>query len=79
MATINQRTPADGRTRYWVKWRLGGTRSGAPQSEPFDTHADAHTFKLHVEAAGHQWPENCLPGEQRSQRSSELADPVHGA
>ncbi|WP_444962868.1 tyrosine-type recombinase/integrase [Nocardiopsis sp. M1B1] len=60
MATINQRTLADGRTRYWVKWRLGGTRTGAPQSEPFDTHADAHTFKLHVEAAGHQWPENWI-------------------
>ncbi|WP_304453920.1 site-specific integrase [Nocardiopsis sp. YSL2] len=60
MATINQRKLADGRTRYWVKWRLGGTRTGAPQSEPFDTHADAHTFKLHVEAAGHQWPENWI-------------------
>ncbi|MCY9782565.1 site-specific integrase [Nocardiopsis sp. EMB25] len=61
MATINQRTLADGRTRYWVKWRLGGTRGGAPQSEPFDVHADAHTFRLHVEAAGHQWPENWIP------------------
>jgi integrase len=60
MATINQRTLADGRTRYWVKWRLGGTRTGAPQSEPFDTHADAHTFRLHVEAAGHRWPENWI-------------------
>lgn len=61
MATINQRKLADGRTRYWVKWRLGGTRKGAPQSEPFDTRADAHTFKLHVEAAGHHWPENWIP------------------
>lgn len=60
MTTIHQRTLADGRTRYWVKWRLGGTRAGTPQSEPFDTHADAHTFKLHVEAAGHQWPENWI-------------------
>ena len=61
MATINQRTLADGHARYWVKWRLGGTRGGAPQSEPFDTRADAHTFKLHVEAAGHRWPENWIP------------------
>ncbi len=61
MATINQRTLADGRTRYWVKWRLGGTRGGPPQSEPFDTRADAHTFKLHVEDAGHHWPENWIP------------------
>lgn len=61
MATINQRTLADGRARYWVKWRLGGTRGGAPQSEPFDTRADAHTFTLHVEAAGHHWPENWIP------------------
>ncbi|MCY9786983.1 site-specific integrase [Nocardiopsis sp. EMB25] len=61
MATINQRTLANGRIRYWVKWRLGGTRDGAPQSEPFDVHADAYTFKLHVEAAGHLWPENWIP------------------
>ncbi|RKS07057.1 site-specific recombinase XerD [Nocardiopsis sp. Huas11] len=61
MATINQRKLASGATRYWVKWRLGGTRDGAPQSEPFDSQADAHTFKLHVEAADHQWPENWVP------------------
>ncbi len=61
MATINQRKLAGGGTRYWVKWRLGGTRDGSPQSEPFNTHADAHTFKLHVEAAGHQWPDNWIP------------------
>ena len=30
MATINQRTLADGRARYWAKRRLGGT----PQSDP---------------------------------------------
>ncbi|WP_026124582.1 tyrosine-type recombinase/integrase [Nocardiopsis baichengensis] len=61
MATIEQRRLKSGNTRYWVKWRLGGTRTGDPQSEPFDTKAEAHTFKLHVEDSGHQWPENWIP------------------
>ncbi|GAA1446691.1 hypothetical protein [Nocardiopsis tropica] len=54
MATINQRKLAGGGIRYRVKWRLGGTHDGAPQSEPFGTEAGVHTFKLHVEAACHQ-------------------------
>ncbi|MDT0326885.1 hypothetical protein [Nocardiopsis lambiniae] len=37
MATIGQRELAGGMARYWVKWRLGGTRDGAPRSEPFDS------------------------------------------
>ncbi|MDA0564844.1 site-specific integrase [Streptomonospora sp. S1-112] len=61
MATIEKRRLSSGNTRYWVKWRLGGTRTGAPQSEPFDTQAAAHTFKLHVEAAHHEWPDNWIP------------------
>ncbi|RCV56114.1 hypothetical protein [Marinitenerispora sediminis] len=63
MATINKRPLQDGSIRYWVKWRLGGHRGGAPQSEPFDSYVDAHTFRLHVEEAGHQWPENWIPRE----------------
>ena len=54
MATINKRELTSGRIRYWVQWRLGGTRDDARQSEPFDVHADAYTFKLHAEAAGFQ-------------------------
>ncbi|USY21892.1 hypothetical protein NE857_09925 [Nocardiopsis exhalans] len=53
MATINQRTLADGRARYWVKWRLGGTRGGAPQSEPFDTRAGEEDL---VQVVGGQHP-----------------------
>ncbi|GAA4943117.1 hypothetical protein GCM10023224_27210 [Streptomonospora halophila] len=61
MAIIEKRRLTNGNTRYWVKWRLGGTRAGTAQSEPFDAEAAAHTFKLHVEAADHHWPQNWIP------------------
>ncbi|MFE6305823.1 hypothetical protein [Nocardiopsis sp. NPDC057823] len=50
MATIDQRELAGGRTRYRDEWPLGGT------------HADAHTFELHVEATRLHWAEGWIPG-----------------
>lgn len=61
MAFMETRRTGGGARRYRVWWRLGGSRYGEPQSETFDTLADARTFKAAVEVAGHQWPENYLP------------------
>ena len=48
----------NGRKTYRVKWRLGGTPTGHPESETFADSGSALTFKLAVEAAGHRWPNN---------------------
>jgi integrase len=48
---------------YQVKWRLGGTRSGAWVSETFSGRAHAESFRLDVEDAGHQWPKGWVKGK----------------
>lgn len=64
MATLRTSTSKrTGATLYRVEWRLGGTRDGDTQSESFGTDVGAaNIFKAHVEAAGHQWPANYVPG-----------------
>ncbi|MEU6415692.1 hypothetical protein [Microbispora sp. NPDC046933] len=67
MARIETRLRKDGKSKaYRVRWRgrllLGGTRTGAWQSETFEQKAAAVTFKLAVEACGHYWPENWIRG-----------------
>lgn len=62
MAHIERRVRKDGTKTYRVKWRLGGTRTGHPESETFADSGSALTFKLAVEAAGHQWPDNYVQG-----------------
>ncbi|WP_155343188.1 hypothetical protein [Acrocarpospora pleiomorpha] len=63
MARIETRIRKDGKTKtYRVSWRLGGSRTGAWQSETFERKAPAVTFKLAVEACDHQWPDNWIRG-----------------
>ncbi|WP_192809703.1 hypothetical protein [Actinomadura rudentiformis] len=49
MANIECRRRKDKRTSYRVKWRLGGTGQGAPQSETFHDSGSALAFRLAVE------------------------------
>lgn len=62
MAAIRPRKRKNGTTAYTVTWRLGGTRTGHPESETFDTRRAAQDFRLDVEAAGHQWPDDWIRG-----------------
>ncbi|MFD0883126.1 hypothetical protein ACFQ08_00905 [Streptosporangium algeriense] len=62
MASIDKRKTSSGNTRYRVRWRLGGARTGEWQSETFEQKAAALTFKLAVEACEHHWPENWIKG-----------------
>lgn len=62
MASIRERRRTNGTVGYTVAWRLGGTRTGHPESETFDTRREAQDFRLDVQAAGHQWPEGWVKG-----------------
>ena len=62
MAAIRPRRRSDGGTSYTVRWRLGGARDGAWQSETFHARIPARDFKADVEAAGHQWPQGWVRG-----------------
>lgn len=63
MASIKTYQRQDGTVTYRVTWQLGGSREGAWQSEPFGAdEGAAKVFKAMVEAAGHHWPDNWLPG-----------------
>lgn len=65
MANLDRRRNKDGEiTKVYVRWRLGGTRDGEQQAEPFtgtDAEARAEDFARAVERAGHQWPLNYFP------------------
>ena len=56
------RPRADGGTCHQVKWRLGGSRAGAWQTETLTSKHRAESFREDVEAAGHQWPEGWIKG-----------------
>jgi integrase len=59
------RVRADGGTTYQVKWRLGGSRTGAWASESFTDDRKALRFCLDVEDAGMEWPEGWVKGVGR--------------
>jgi integrase len=69
MASLKPRTLADGGTVWDVKFRLGGVRTGGQKTETFNpakgpqrTEKHAKAFKAALEANGHQWPANYVPG-----------------
>lgn len=62
MAAIRPRRRTNGTISYTVRWRLGGTRDGAWQSETFHARQAARDFKLDVEDAGHRWPAGWIKG-----------------
>lgn len=68
MASIGKRKTRNGTTRYRVRWRMGGGRTGDWASETFDQKAKAVTFKLAVEACGHYWPDKWIKGPAGHQR-----------
>jgi integrase len=62
MASVEPRTLKSAPyVRYWVRWREGGRRGGAPQGEPFDDPQAADEFRKAVDAHGQQWPPLYLP------------------
>jgi integrase len=63
MASIRQRVRRDGSTAHQVRWREGGARDGAPQSEVFDSEPEAKQFQSLVDAHGQQWPPGWVKGE----------------
>lgn len=69
MAWIEHKSRADGGTSALVRWRLGGRRDGARQTETFGAHSDeqntarAEGFQKMVEAAGEFWPDGWVKGE----------------
>jgi len=56
VAAVITRPRKDGSTAYLVRWRLGGGRDAAWQSETFSSARAAREFKRDVEAADHLWP-----------------------
>ncbi|WP_182908843.1 hypothetical protein [Microbispora sp. H13382] len=62
MASIEKRPGKGKKISCRARWRLGGISDGAWQSETFEQKAQAVTFKLAVEAAGHLWPEGWIRG-----------------
>ncbi|MGP3686552.1 tyrosine-type recombinase/integrase [Streptomyces sp. IBSNAI002] len=63
MASVHPRKNRAGEiTSYQVKWRDGGTRQGAGQSESFDNEDDAGVFKAAVDEAGQHWPPGWVKG-----------------
>jgi hypothetical protein len=51
-----------GGAHYQVKWRLGGAREGAWQSETSTDGRAAAKFKADVEAYDHAWPDGWVKG-----------------
>lgn len=72
MASVHPRPRSDGGTSYQVRFRLGGARDGAVQSETFTTRERAEVFRLDVDEAGHYWPRGWLKGEGYVQQSSDV-------
>lgn len=63
MASVVARKNKAGRVTSWqVKWRLGGSRSGAWQHERFDDEESADVFCDAVNAAGQDWPIGWVKG-----------------
>lgn len=68
MASIEERTRADGGTSCIVRWRAGGCRSGKRESETFGAGTDAQNraraegFRQMVSAAGEHWPDGWVKG-----------------
>lgn len=62
MAAVITRPRKDGSTAYLVRWRLGGGRDAAWQSETFSSARAAREFKRDVEAADHLWPDGWVKG-----------------
>jgi len=62
MARIRTYARANGSTSYYVKWRLGGARTGGEQTETFDDEKSAINFRKLVEVHDHQWPPNWVKG-----------------
>jgi hypothetical protein len=63
MASIEKRTSRDGRSTTWrVRWRTGGAREGAWDSETCDELKIARRFKASVEAAGERRPQGYPKG-----------------
>jgi hypothetical protein len=54
-------------TSHRAIWRLGGSRTGAPQAERFDPTEEgrrsAEVFRQAVDDNGQQWPPGCVKGE----------------
>ncbi|MGW2580857.1 tyrosine-type recombinase/integrase [Streptomyces virginiae] len=65
MASVHARKNRAGEiTSYQVKWRDGGGRDGAWQSETFDSDDEqaAEVFKAEVDRAGNRWPPGWVKG-----------------
>jgi hypothetical protein len=69
MAWLEHHVRSDGGTSYVVRWRLGGGRTGARQTETFGAGSDAQNraraegFATMVIAAGEDWPDGWVKGE----------------
>ena len=63
MASLVTRTRSDGGASYRVVWRKSGGRSGPQAGETFAEETQAAGFKLHVDAAGNDWPVGWTPGQ----------------
>jgi integrase len=69
MAWIEEKKRSDGGMSASVRWRLGGRRSGAMQTETFGAGSDARNraraegFLQMVTAAGQDWPDGWVKGE----------------
>ncbi|MDQ4109553.1 MAG: site-specific integrase [Actinomycetota bacterium] len=69
MAWIEHKKRTDGGTSALVRWRLGGRRDGARQTETFSAGSDeqntarAEGFQTMVDAAGEFWPDGWVKGE----------------
>lgn len=81
MATIRERTRRSGDITYSVQWREGGARTGRQCSEPFADEVQAKSFKIHVEAAGHRWPDGWIKGRGfvREGAAAPAPEPATGA
>ncbi|MFD3777374.1 tyrosine-type recombinase/integrase [Streptomyces sp. NPDC058612] len=63
MASVHPRKNRAGEiTSYQVKWRDGGSRTGAGQSESFDGQEAADVFAAAVNEAGQHWPPGWVKG-----------------
>ncbi|MEV7584370.1 tyrosine-type recombinase/integrase [Streptomyces erythrochromogenes] len=64
MASVHPRKNRAGEiTSFQVKWRDGGGRDGAWQSETFEDQDSAGVFKTAVDEAGQHWPPGWVKGQ----------------
>lgn len=74
MAQIVERRNRVGQvTSYQVRWRAGGSRTGAGQSERFDDRPSAEVFRDAVNEHGQTWPPGWVKG--RGYVDQEAAEP----